>query len=229
MYFILLAAGVMLIHKQLLGGEELDLIHELDEQNKIETAFEASLGHVKALYRRGMTHMSAGNFEEARSDFKKMITIDKSSEPDATASLKKLNQKEQVGLLEKKPGEIADAGTVLGKDKKAENDENLERIMLRLFKVKDDLDKQREANGRAPVKKHSPGELRLNKDWKPVLNINTLIYGLNFLLTHPNHEDPLNHEAAAVLRDNPKTFEANVRRAMTGGYVGNTTFSRCLY
>ncbi|RZC43516.1 hypothetical protein C5167_036476 [Papaver somniferum] len=25
---------------------------------------------------------------------------------------------------------------------------------------------------------------------------------------HPNHEDPLNHEAAAVLRDNPKTFEA---------------------
>ncbi|KAI3861972.1 hypothetical protein MKW98_018255 [Papaver atlanticum] len=69
----------------------------------------------------------------------------------------------------------------------------------------------------------------LREDWKPVLNINTLIYGLNFLFTHPNHEDPLNHEAAAVLRDNPKTFEANVRRAMAGGYVGNTTFSRCLY
>ncbi|KAI3859218.1 hypothetical protein MKX03_034622 [Papaver bracteatum] len=69
----------------------------------------------------------------------------------------------------------------------------------------------------------------LREDWKPVLNINTLIYGLNFLFTHPNHEDPLNYEAAAVLRDNPKTFEANVRRAMAGGYVGNTTFSRCLY
>ncbi|KAI3962090.1 hypothetical protein MKW92_016339 [Papaver armeniacum] len=69
----------------------------------------------------------------------------------------------------------------------------------------------------------------LREDWKPVLNINTVIYGLNFLLTHPNHEDPLNHEAATVLRDNPKTFEANVRRAMAGGYVGNTTFSRCLY
>ncbi|KAI3834111.1 hypothetical protein MKW92_028221 [Papaver armeniacum] len=180
--------------------------------------------------------------------------------------------------------------------------------MLRLFKVKDDLDKQREANGRAPVKKQSPGELRLNKgfyspslqlsisfpngkdelmnfevnirpdegyyspptypheapkfkckikvgffygafnkvtlftililtrreisrlnilreDWKTVFNINTVIYGLNFLFKHPNHEDPLNHEEAAVLRDNPKTFEANVRRVMTGGYVGNTTFS----
>ncbi|TJX37716.1 ubiquitin-conjugating enzyme E2, partial [Soehngenia saccharolytica] len=54
----------------------------------------------------------------------------------------------------------------------------------------------------------------LREDWKPVLNINTIIYGLNHLFTHPNHEDPLNHDAAAVLRDNPRTFEANVRRAM---------------
>ncbi|KAI3847253.1 hypothetical protein MKW92_031235 [Papaver armeniacum] len=71
----------------------------------------------------------------------------------------------------------------------------------------------------------------LREDGKPVLNLNTVIYGLNFLFTHPNHEDPLNHEAAAVLRDDPKTFEANVHRAMTGGggYVGNTTFSRCIY
>ncbi|GER47927.1 ubiquitin-conjugating enzyme family protein [Striga asiatica] len=45
----------------------------------------------------------------------------------------------------------------------------------------------------------------------------------------PNHEDPLNHDAAAaVLRDNPKTFESNVRRAMTGGYVGQAYFQRCI-
>ncbi|KAH9611248.1 hypothetical protein KSS87_011802 [Heliosperma pusillum] len=66
----------------------------------------------------------------------------------------------------------------------------------------------------------------LREDWKPVLNVNTIIYGLYHLFTQPNHEDPLNHDAAAVLRDNPKMFESNVRRAMTGGYVGQTHFTR---
>ncbi|KAF8101579.1 hypothetical protein N665_0204s0073 [Sinapis alba] len=68
----------------------------------------------------------------------------------------------------------------------------------------------------------------LREDWKPVLNINTVIYGLFHLFTEPNSEDPLNHEAAQVLRDNPKLFETNVRRAMTGGYVGQTFFPRCI-
>ncbi|KAL9238189.1 hypothetical protein vseg_012650 [Gypsophila vaccaria] len=68
----------------------------------------------------------------------------------------------------------------------------------------------------------------LREDWKPVLNVNTIIYGLYHLFTQPNHEDPLNHDAAAVLRDNPKMFESNVRRAMTGGYVGQSFFPRCL-
>ncbi|KAL5232271.1 hypothetical protein ABZP36_031047 [Zizania latifolia] len=67
----------------------------------------------------------------------------------------------------------------------------------------------------------------LREDWKPVLNIITIIYGLNLLFTQPNDEDPLNHEAAAVLRDNPKLFEANVKRAMAGGYVGQHYFPRC--
>ncbi|KAI3522021.1 hypothetical protein L1887_11499 [Cichorium endivia] len=68
----------------------------------------------------------------------------------------------------------------------------------------------------------------LREDWKPVLNINTIIYGLYHLFTEPNHDDPLNREAAAVLRDNPKMFESNVRRAMAGGYVGQTFFTRCI-
>ncbi|CAN1814236.1 NEDD8-conjugating enzyme Ubc12 [Linum perenne] len=68
----------------------------------------------------------------------------------------------------------------------------------------------------------------LREDWKPVLNINTIIYGLYHLFTEPNYKDPLNHEAAAVLRDHPKMFESNVRRAMTGGYVGQTYFTRCI-
>ncbi|VFR00908.1 unnamed protein product [Cuscuta campestris] len=67
----------------------------------------------------------------------------------------------------------------------------------------------------------------LREDWKPVLNINTIVYGLIHLFTEPNHEDPLNHEAAAVLRDNPKLFQSNVRRALNGGYVDQTYFHRC--
>ncbi|XP_047157253.1 NEDD8-conjugating enzyme Ubc12-like isoform X2 [Vigna umbellata] len=68
----------------------------------------------------------------------------------------------------------------------------------------------------------------LREDWKPVLNINTVIYGLYHLFTEPNYEDPLNHDAAAVLRGNPRLFESNVRRAMSGGYVGQTFFPRCI-
>ncbi|KAL6987695.1 G1/S-specific cyclin pas1 [Sarracenia purpurea var. burkii] len=87
-----------------------------------DKVLDANPVHVKALYRRGMAFMSAGEFEEARNDFNKMMSIDKSSEPNARAALLKLKQKEQEverkarkqfkGLFDKKPGEIAEAGTV---------------------------------------------------------------------------------------------------------------------
>jgi ubiquitin-conjugating enzyme E2 M len=44
----------------------------------------------------------------------------------------------------------------------------------------------------------------LRKDWKPVLGVNPVILGLVFLFIEPNPEDPLNHDAAKVLRENPK-------------------------
>ncbi|KAG0578357.1 hypothetical protein KC19_4G016600 [Ceratodon purpureus] len=68
----------------------------------------------------------------------------------------------------------------------------------------------------------------LREDWKPVLSINSIIYGLQYLFLDPNPDDPLNHEAAEVLRDNPRQFEQSVRRSMAGGYVGGTHFPRCI-
>jgi ubiquitin-conjugating enzyme E2 M len=60
----------------------------------------------------------------------------------------------------------------------------------------------------------------LREDWKPVLSISSCIFGLHHLFLDPNHDDPLNKEAAEVLRDNPRQFEANVRRSVAGGLVG---------
>ena len=63
----------------------------------------------------------------------------------------------------------------------------------------------------------------LQEDWKHVLNINMIIYGLYHLFTQPNHEDLLNHEASAMLRDNPKLFESNVRRAIKHAVMKDPT------
>lgn len=83
-----------------------------------EKVLDASPAHAKALYRRGMAYMEAGDFEEARNDFNMMMKVDESSETDAKAALQKLKQKEQEaarkakkqfkGLFDKKPGEIAE-------------------------------------------------------------------------------------------------------------------------
>eukprot|EP00244_Chara_vulgaris_P000193 TRINITY_DN1030_c0_g1_i1.p1 TRINITY_DN1030_c0_g1~~TRINITY_DN1030_c0_g1_i1.p1 ORF type:complete len:185 (-),score=31.66 TRINITY_DN1030_c0_g1_i1:937-1491(-) len=68
----------------------------------------------------------------------------------------------------------------------------------------------------------------LREDWKPVLSVNSIIYGLQFLFLDPNPDDPLNHEAAEVLRENPRQFELNVQRSMAGGVVSGTHFTRCI-
>ncbi|CBI19650.3 hypothetical protein VitviT2T_027689 [Vitis vinifera] len=62
----------------------------------------------------------------------------------------------------------------------------------------------------------------LREDWNPVLNINTIIYGLYHLFTQPSHEDPLNPDAAALLRASSQGFQAVVRHVMTNGYRGET-------
>ncbi|KAM7263338.1 hypothetical protein ACFE04_001021 [Oxalis oulophora] len=92
-------------------------------RKSIETCnkvLDANSAHVKALYRRGMAFLAAGEFEDARNDFNMMIKVDKSAEPDATAGLQKLKKQEQdaqkkarkqfKGLFDKKPGEISEVG-----------------------------------------------------------------------------------------------------------------------
>lgn len=73
--------------------------------------------HVKALYRRGMSHMAVGDFSEARTDFTTMMSFDESAAADAKAALLKLKRNEQEaeakarkqfkGLFDKKPGELS--------------------------------------------------------------------------------------------------------------------------
>ncbi|KAJ3182250.1 NEDD8-conjugating protein ubc12 [Gaertneriomyces sp. JEL0708] len=64
----------------------------------------------------------------------------------------------------------------------------------------------------------------LREDWKPVLNIQAVMVGLQYLFLEPNADDPLNKDAAEVLRANRRLFEQNVSRSMKGGYVDGETY-----
>ncbi|EEP81239.1 NEDD8-conjugating enzyme Ubc12 [Uncinocarpus reesii 1704] len=68
----------------------------------------------------------------------------------------------------------------------------------------------------------------LREDWKPVLNLNAVIVGLQFLFLEPNASDPLNKEAAEDLRLNREQFKRNVRNAMAGGTVKGITYERVM-
>ncbi|KAJ3219269.1 NEDD8-conjugating protein ubc12 [Dinochytrium kinnereticum] len=68
----------------------------------------------------------------------------------------------------------------------------------------------------------------LREDWKPVLNLNSVLVGLQYLFLEPNADDPLNKAAAEVLRTNRKIFESNVHRSMRGGTIDGFTFDNVL-
>ena len=54
----------------------------------------------------------------------------------------------------------------------------------------------------------------LRQDWKPVLDINAVIYGLIYLFYEPNPDDPLNKEAAQLYRDDIMMFGRHVARTL---------------
>lgn len=66
----------------------------------------------------------------------------------------------------------------------------------------------------------------LKEDWKPTLNVSTVIAGIYYLFTDPNPNDPLNHDAATIMRDNIDQFVQNVKKSLKGGYVFGEEFPK---
>jgi ubiquitin-conjugating enzyme E2 M len=73
------------------------------------------------------------------------------------------------------------------------------------------------------------------RPWKPTYSVQVILFGLLFLFSHPNPNDPLNEEAAKQMRDDPAAFGRQVVKALKGDLtvttkVGTetrtTTFSR---
>jgi len=68
----------------------------------------------------------------------------------------------------------------------------------------------------------------LRADWKPVLGINAVILGLIFLFIEPNPNDPLNKEAAELMRNNEAAFKEKVRRSLRGGMMDGINFPKLI-
>lgn len=85
----------------------------------------------------------------------------------------------------------------------------------------------------------------LREDWKPVLNLNSVMVGLQYLFLEPNADDPLNKgrrtwsvcakmfadeitEAAEELRKNRDTFIQNVKSSMRGVHIKGVQYAKVL-
>lgn len=68
----------------------------------------------------------------------------------------------------------------------------------------------------------------LREDWSPVLNLNSVLMGLNFLFLEPNPNDPLNKEAANMLVKNKTRFARNVSDLMRGGCLDGEYYDRVI-
>ena len=84
----------------------------------------------------------------------------------------------------------------------------------------------------------------LREDWKPVLNLNSVMVGLQYLFLEPNADDPLNKgkelaslcrlvadetiEAAEELRRNREGFMQNVKSSIRGGFIKGVQYDKVL-
>ena len=84
----------------------------------------------------------------------------------------------------------------------------------------------------------------LREDWKPVLNLNSVMVGLQYLFLEPNADDPLNKgkfhlfvvmlakaiftEAALEMSKNREQFLQNVKQSMRGGHIKGVHYDSVL-
>jgi ubiquitin-conjugating enzyme E2 M len=68
----------------------------------------------------------------------------------------------------------------------------------------------------------------LREDWKPILSVSSVIYGLLHLFLEPNPNDPLNQQAAEDLRNSKSEFTKNVDKSLRGGTVHGIQYPRLL-
>lgn len=64
------------------------------------------------------------------------------------------------------------------------------------------------------------------RPWKPTYSTQIVLFGLLFLFTHPNPNDPLNNEAAKEMREQPAIFARNAVNAMKGLKINNVNFPK---
>ena len=50
----------------------------------------------------------------------------------------------------------------------------------------------------------------IREDWVPSIDLSQVACSLQFLLSEPNPDDPLNEEAATLLKEDPETFRRRV-------------------
>lgn len=66
----------------------------------------------------------------------------------------------------------------------------------------------------------------LREEWKPILDVNAIIYGLLHLFAEPNPDDPLNKEAAELFRADIRQFERIVKQTLRGSNYQGHSFER---
>eukprot|EP01059_Diplonema_ambulator_P001785 TRINITY_DN11512_c0_g1_i1.p1 TRINITY_DN11512_c0_g1~~TRINITY_DN11512_c0_g1_i1.p1 ORF type:complete len:180 (+),score=61.78 TRINITY_DN11512_c0_g1_i1:66-605(+) len=59
----------------------------------------------------------------------------------------------------------------------------------------------------------------LRAEWRPVLTIKAVIFGMELLFSEPNPDDPLNKKAAKALREDTRLFAKIVKSWMRGDYI----------